>query len=393
MKILMVLEWEFPPDVRVENEMLALTEEGYEVHLACSTRKDKSLKETYGKVIIHRKKISAFVYKSSVGCLKFPFYFNFWRKFIFRLFENERFEAIHIHDLPLCAIGMEIKTRYGVPLVIDLHENWPALIRNAVHTRTFAGRLLSSNKQWIKYEQKMLMKADHIITIVEESRERIYSLGIDPEKICLVPNTVNIQNIPTIAVDNKPDSFTVFYGGTINKHRGLQIVFKAIKKLADKNIYVNLWIAGDGSYKKELEELSYLLNIDPNITFFGHKPFNEMLKLLAVCDIAIIPHLRTENNDASSPNKLFQYMYLEKPVISSNCNSLKRIIKETGAGFVYQHDSPDDLASLIEKLVNDRGLFENTGKNGKRAVLQKYNWKNDKSRLINLYRLLAASNE
>jgi len=118
-----------------------------------------------------------------------------------------------------------------------------------------------------------------------------------------------------------------------------------------------------------------------------------MLKLLAVCDIAIIPHLRTENNDASSPNKLFQYMYLEKPVISSNCNSLKRIIKETGAGFVYQHDSPDDLASLIEKLVNDRGLFENTGKNGKRAVLQKYNWKNDKSRLINLYRLLAASNE
>jgi len=49
MKILMVLEWEFPPDVRVENEMLALTEAGYEVHLACSTRKDKSLKETYGK--------------------------------------------------------------------------------------------------------------------------------------------------------------------------------------------------------------------------------------------------------------------------------------------------------------------------------------------------------
>ena len=39
MKILMVLEWEFPPDVRVENEMLALTEAGYEVHLACSTRK------------------------------------------------------------------------------------------------------------------------------------------------------------------------------------------------------------------------------------------------------------------------------------------------------------------------------------------------------------------
>ena len=41
MKILMILESEFPPDVRVENEMLALTEAGHEVHLACSTRKNR----------------------------------------------------------------------------------------------------------------------------------------------------------------------------------------------------------------------------------------------------------------------------------------------------------------------------------------------------------------
>jgi len=40
MKILMILESEFPPDVRVENEIVALTEAGHEVHLACSTRKN-----------------------------------------------------------------------------------------------------------------------------------------------------------------------------------------------------------------------------------------------------------------------------------------------------------------------------------------------------------------
>jgi len=202
--------------------------------------------------------------------------------------------------------------------------------------------------------------------------------------------TLNPQNIPALSVNKKEESFTIFYGGAINKHRGLQIVFKAISKLADKNIPVNLWIAGEGSYKKELEKLSKTLKINPYLRFFGYKPFDEMLKLLAVCDVAIIPHLRTENNDASSPNKLYQYMYLEKPVISSDCISLKRIVNETGAGYVYQHDSPDELALLIEKLVNDRWLIENTGKNGKKAVLEKYNWNNDKTRLIDLYRHLAA---
>jgi glycosyltransferase involved in cell wall biosynthesis len=390
MKILMVLEWEFPPDVRVENEMLALTEAGHEVHLACSTRKEKLREDSHGKAIIHRKKISTFVYKSSVGCLKFPFYFSFWKKFVYKLFEKEKFDVIHIHDLPLSIIGTEIKNLYGIPLVIDLHENWPALIRTAVHTQTFAGRLLSSHKQWIDYERKMLLKADNIITIVKESKERIISLGVDKDKICLVSNTINPQNIPALSVNKKEESFTIFYGGAINKHRGLQIVFKAISKLTDKNIPVNLWIAGEGSYKKELEKLSKTLKINPYLRFFGYKPFDEMLKLLAVCDVAIIPHLRTENNDASSPNKLYQYMYLEKPVISSDCISLKRIVNETGAGYVYQNDSPDELALLIEKLVNDRWLIENTGKKGKKAVLEKYNWNNDKTRLIDLYRHLAA---
>src|SRR5664279_5405694 len=112
MKILMVLETEFPPDVRVENEMLALKAAGHEVHLACSTRKKRPEKESFGKSTIHRKKITSFIYKSSVGCLKFPFYFNFWRNFIFTICAVEKFDVIHIHDLPLSQIGVEVKRKF-----------------------------------------------------------------------------------------------------------------------------------------------------------------------------------------------------------------------------------------------------------------------------------------
>ncbi|MBK7625715.1 MAG: glycosyltransferase family 4 protein [Bacteroidales bacterium] len=386
MKILMVLESEFPPDVRVENEILALTEAGHEVHLACSTRKNRQEKDTYGKAIIHRKKITPFIYKSSVGCLKFPFYFNFWREFISGLFQTEKFDVIHIHDLPLSIIGVEIKKKFNTRLVIDLHENWPALIKTAAHTQTLLGRMLSSNRLWINYEKNMLPEADLVITIIEEARDRIINLGIDPVKVSMVSNTINFENLSINTKTRNDDSFVIFYGGAINRHRGLQVVLNALKILISKNIDVRLWIVGDGSYRKSLEEQSENLGISSSVRFHGQKPFNELLNILADADAAIIPHVRTDNNDASSPNKLYQYMYLDKPIISSNCTSLKRIINETKTGFIYRHDSAEDLASLIEKLNNDKSLLNDLKGNGRSAVLEKYNWSIDRQRLVDAYR-------
>ena len=41
MRILMILDLEFPPDLRVENEIEALIDAGHEIHLACFTRKNR----------------------------------------------------------------------------------------------------------------------------------------------------------------------------------------------------------------------------------------------------------------------------------------------------------------------------------------------------------------
>jgi glycosyltransferase involved in cell wall biosynthesis len=388
MNILMLLSGEFPPDVRVENEISALIEAGHEVHLACTTRKNLPAEERMGKAVIHRKFMSTFIYKSSVGCLKFPFYFNFWRNYIFDLIKKKKFDAIHVNDLPLSKLGVEVKRKFKIPLIIDLHENWPALLKYAQHTQTIIGRLVSSNEQWTRYEKDMLYEADLIITVVEEARDRIEALGIRTEKLCIVSNTVNTENIPLYNRKRTDNDFILFYGGGINRHRGLRIVLDAIKILKDRNIKIKLQVAGSGSYRVVLEKQAARLGIESDVRFYGQKPFNEMVKLLSGADAAIIPHLRNENNDASSPNKLYQYMYLKIPVISSDCISLKRILSETDAGFVYRNDSPADLASLLEKLNADRQLLEGKGLNGRKAVLAKYNWNFDKERLVKAYSLI-----
>jgi len=336
--------------------------------------------------------MSSFIYKSSVGCLKFPFYFRFWRNFLFAICSNERFDVIHINDLPLSKIGVEIKRKFHAFLVIDLHENWPALLKSAAHTQTVAGRLLSSNKQWVEYERKMLPEADKVITIIEEARERVISLGVDPDKITMVSNTINYENLKIKETVKDKDFFTIFYGGAINRHRGLQLVLEAVRICVIKNMKVRLWIVGDGSYRKELERISGEMNIASHVKFWGHKPFNEMLEILAEADAALIPHIRNENNDASSPNKLYQYMYLNIPIISSDCTSLKRIINETHTGFIYKDNSPKELSLLLEKLYKNRLILEEVTGNGRKAVLEKYNWNIDKMRLVGAYSELFLNN-
>jgi glycosyltransferase involved in cell wall biosynthesis len=385
MKILMVLESEFPPDVRVENEALSLIDFGHEVHVACYTRMNRKKFEEIDKLIIHRKSINNLIYKSSVACLKLPFYFNFWRKYLTRLLTEYTFDTIHIHDLPLGTVGYELKKKFNVPLIMDSHENWPALLEKAVHTNTFLGKILSSNKQWRKYEKNILMKADKIITVVEEMKERLIRFGIDKKKIFIVSNTLKISSFPLPVKDPNPDYFTLFYAGGLNYHRGLQIVIKALKIIIPKNSNIRLWIVGKGSYRKKLEKLISSLNLEDHIKFWGWKNINEIADLLMQSDIALIPHLKYEHTDSTIPHKLFQYLYAGKPIIASDCKPIKRILEETNTGIVYESTNSEQLAKKIIELTLDKEKYNSLTKSGKKWIEEKYKWRNSSEVLIGMY--------
>lgn len=383
MKILMLLDHEFPPDIRVENEIEMLIEAGYEVHLACYTMQDRKRVDSYRGLTIFRKQISKFIYKSSVGCLKFPFYFNFWRKFMNEIFKGESYDAVHVNDLPLAQIGYELKEKYGCKLVLDLHENWAALLGISTHTQTVLGRLLSSDRQWRVYEKMAIRThADKVIVVCQEAKARLMDLTVSESKITVVENNVNKNQFKVVGkLPADPEFMTIFYAGGLNKHRGVQNVIEAMSILKDPCI--RFWIVGKGSYSKTLERLSETLKTTSSVKFWGWQPLGNVARLLMSSDIGIIPHLKSEHTDASMPHKLSQYMYAGKPVIVSNCDSLVNIIKETKCGFVYE-----DVQELVDVInhysVSRRKRIEH-GENGRKWVDKKYNWKQSNKPLIKLY--------
>lgn len=384
MNILMLLEHDFPGDVRVDKEVQSLHIAGHNVIVASSTSSLKPPIEKLDNCFVYRKKISPFIKKSSVGALKFPFYFNFWRSFINEIIKIEKIDAIHVHDLPLAKVGIEFKKGHGVKIVIDLHENWPSLLEISQHTNTVLGKLLSSKKQWRKYEVEMTDKADALIAVVQEMKDRLINLKISSEKIFVLENTPSV--IPkTIEKRTDNEYFTLTYIGGVTEARGLQYVLEGMAILTTKSKNIRLWIAGDGRYLPELKRLSCNLGIDHCVKFFGKVASSETTNILTKTDVALIPHVRSEQSDNSSPNKLFEYMCAGIPVIASNCNSLKRVIETTKSGDTYEFDSPLSFAEKVLEFQKNQDNLELYSKNGRLAVEQTYNWDQSAKSIINLY--------
>lgn len=385
MNILMVLDRTFPPDIRVEHEVLSLIDAGHEVHIACFTFDNEPAEEEWKGAKIHRKQISDLTHKTSVGCLKFPFYFNFWRSFIDHIFQNHQFDAIHIHDLPLATVGVEVKNKHDIRMTLDLHENWPGLLNVSPHVKGLMGRLLSSDKQWREYEKKMVNAADDVIVVVEESKARIRSFTEDPDKIHVVSNTPILSELSSLRSEKteKSQKLRLFYGGGISKHRGLQLVIQSFQNVKDKDI--ELLIVGDGSYLQHLKRLTNSLELEEMVTFFGWKPLNELTELMLQADVLLIPHQKSEHSDSTIPHKLFQYMLTGKPILTTNCIPIQRIIHETDSGFVYKFDDPEDFVDKLNYIYTKWEQGDTLKMNGVDSVLNIYNWSKDEQVLINIY--------
>lgn len=386
MKILMILDHEFPPDIRVENEIQSLFEAGNQVHIACFTKQKRQKFELANNCIIHRKQISEFIHKTSVGALRFPFYYNFWRKFLKELFDENNFDAIHVHDLPMAKVGFEFAKINDIKLTLDLHENWPALLRVATHTQSFFGKLLSVNSQWEAYEKKYCQLANNVIVVVDEAKERLASIGVENNKIEVVSNTLNINDFEIPESIPNPEYITLLYAGGINKHRGLQYVIKGVKHVNGLPKKIRIWILGTGSYVDDLKKLAKEEGVDNQVFFEGWKNYKEMQSYFGKSNICLIPHVKNDHTDSTIPHKIFQYMYAGKPMLVSDCAPIKRIVEETNSGLVYKFDDPKAFANSLKKLVESEQYFseEFISKN-QTKVINDFNWTLEAQKLNSIY--------
>ncbi len=384
----MLLQSEFPPDIRLEKEMKSLKEAGYEVILLAN-QYDKEKNESFPYCTIERVH-APFEQKKYNKLLNFPVYFNprfvSKAKWICRKYKPN---YIHAHDLPMLPLGIKLSNKYNLPLVFDMHENYPEALK--YFDKKGMVNFLFKNYRLAKIlERKSLPKCDKIITVVNESKDRLIEEGYSKDKVHVVSNCVDLDTFAVNPADPekmKPykGKKVILYTGTVSPERGLDTPVKAMKFIRKEIPDAFLLIIGDGYSVEPLKQLAADQKVSDVVEFkswVGHNNLSSYMELAKAC---MIPQPNNDFINTTIPHKLFEYMSQGNPVIVSDATSLKRIVTETEAGVVFKSHNPDDFAKKIVEMFNSEIDY---GKNGIKAVNEKYNWKNDSKELINLYREL-----
>jgi glycosyltransferase involved in cell wall biosynthesis len=392
MKILLLLDNEFPPDVRVESEAQSLIQQGHEVHLLSYNFGVKPEKEIYNGIQVHRFLIKKQVSKKILGLIhRLPIYKNIWIKQVNILLRSETFDAVHINDLPLCILIHYLRKNYNLKIVADMHENYPYLVADQPFMNTLFAKIFLSKKIWFKKEKEWLLEATDIICVAPEMKNRLTQVLGPEKKIRVVPNTLGFDSF---VASQKPleglklrfiNYFKILYIGGFDPTRGLEYLLQASALLKDKIPTMRIVLVGDGYIVPSLKELAASLGMENHVIFEGWQSQNHIQAYIEIADICVIPQLKSIQTDNSSSNKLFQYMYFAKPVVTSNCNSLEKVLKEEKCGLVFQDRNYEDFADKLFYLYNNPSLMQEMGQKGQEAVNAKYNWARTVQPLLDIY--------
>jgi glycosyltransferase involved in cell wall biosynthesis len=388
----MLLDTEFPPDIRVENEAQSLLAAGHEVHILCYMFASGKQAENYNGINIHRVRIPRQIAKKSLGLInQLPFYKWFWKRSINNLLNTNKFDAVHFHDLPLCCLISSLKENKQLQMVADMHENYPYLVAEQPYMNSWFGKTFLSKKIWFANEKKWLLQADHILCVAPEMKTRLDQVLNHSKDISIVPNTLNFNTfvksqtpLPNLS-ERFENRFVVSFIGGIDAVRGIEYLIEAAEILSNQIPELTVLIVGEGQSLELLKAKAAQTSIPQNIVFEGFKPSKYMQAYIEISQICVIPHIRSVQTDNSSPNKLFQYMYFGKPVISSNCISLEKLILAENCGLIFNDRQSKDLADKILLLYQKPELIQQLGANGHEAVMKKYNWAATSLGLLKVY--------
>jgi glycosyltransferase involved in cell wall biosynthesis len=389
MVICKIWDADYPWDVRVEKVCKSLQQK-HEVHLVCRNTKCRPTYENVDGIHIHRLPFL----RRNLGwfnrIIGFPAFFNpLWVFTVWRVVRRYRATVVLARDITLALTALLIGRWMGIPVVLDMAENYPAMIRDLWNKKFRLMNVLLRNPALVKLVEKICIRyADHILVVVEESKQRLIELGVSPDKISVVMNTPTLERFTcsnseasTTPMRKRKEWLSVIYLGLLEWPRGLETAIRAIHEVRALLPEIKLVIIGSGRDQGYFQALVQELSLTEHVAFMGWLDYREAIDHVASADIGLVPHHATDSWNTTIPNKLFDYMSMGKPVIVSNAIPTERIVMEEKCGLVFREQDPKTLGEAIFKL-SDQSVRESQGIRGKEAVVRRYNWTVDEERLL-----------
>jgi glycosyltransferase involved in cell wall biosynthesis len=301
---------------------------------------------------------------------------------------KQKADVYHFHDPELLLVGLLLKLVTKGKVIYDVHEDYPKVILTKHWlpslVRKPVARIFGSLEKWAA------SRFDH--TIVASTA--YYGLL---RKLEGTGKVTAINNYPILSLlketaDAKNSRPTIVYAGRIAEARGVFELIETIRLLKPKYENILLTLVGQVYPPTLLGEIGNLrerLGLQDNVSLLGGVKHEEIYNIVPRCHIGVAILHPKPNYIESLPTKLFEYMAVGLPVIASNFLPWKEIVEGNNCGLTVNPLDPEDIARAIEYLIEHPEEARKMGQNGKKAVMEKYNWETESQKLLDLYEKLS----
>jgi len=296
-----------------------------------------------------------------------------WR--VFKAGFKQDCDVYHCHEPSSLFVSAVLKVLKRKRLIYDAHEYYPSLIAENSLFPDFVRPLV---RFLADIEERIPIRfADVVITVDEilalkyrKHHNNVYIISNYPRLELFKPDDLNSEN------------GGIIYVGGLSRDRGIYQMIEVANKTNVKLICV-------GNFTDELnkKEITNFLeeNTSKNVVFAGHLSHSKVVEYINMSRLGLILHQPIPRYIHAVSIKLFEYMACGKPVVASNFPEIAKVVKEADCGILVDPTDVDEIVDAILYLLEHPEEAKRMGKNGRRAVEEKYSWDKMEEKLLELY--------
>lgn len=262
--------------------------------------------------------------------------------------------------------------RNNVKFVIDIQDLWPEAFRLVFNIPIISNIIFFPMK---KQADRIYKAADKIVAVSETYADRGKSVNkkcSNSEIVFLGTDLDTFDQYKGNAKKDNQDEILFVYCGTLGHSYDLTGTFDALAILSEKGIKYRFIIMGDGPLKNSFEEYAEKKGI--NVEFTGTLNYPDMVHKLCECDIAVNPIMHGAAQ--SIINKHADYVAAGLPIVSTQeSKEFRKLIDDYGMGFNCENGDAKDMAEKMGRLVCDKKLRLEMGKNSRRCAEEMFDRK------------------
>ena len=282
---------------------------------------------------------------------------------------------VHVYMPDLLPLAFVLRV-LGCRIVYEVQEN---LRRKLAIKRINRGRLLRWGYRWLDAAAR---RHFHLIFTEHAYLETYRTLTHTAAVVYNYPDLPfyePFRNRPAIPTD-------LVYVGGISFERAIDTLITALALLHQTHPATRLHLFGPVYFpEKELEGIPGYAAVRNHLTFYGYTDQAAALPVVARAAAGLALLKPVGDYPESYPTKVFEYMALGVPVITSAFPLYQDVVERPGGGFCIDPTDARTLADRLRFLLDHPAEAQQMGQRGRRAVQRHFTWETERRKLLDFY--------